>query len=64
LAAGLRPSDERAVARRYAWAWRRELGFKLWASARLAAIAMQPACRRGRLLARAPAMLTLAAKMK
>jgi flavin-dependent dehydrogenase len=64
LAAGLAPGVERAVARRYAWAWRRELGFKLWASARLAAVAMQPGCRPGRLLARAPAMLTLAAKMK
>jgi flavin-dependent dehydrogenase len=64
LAHGFTPEAERAVARRYAWAWRREMAFKLWASARLAGLAMQPASLAGRILGRVPAMLTLAARMK
>jgi flavin-dependent dehydrogenase len=55
---------ERAVARSYARAWQLELACKLWASARLAAVAMQPASPAGKLLACAPAMLTLAARLK
>jgi flavin-dependent dehydrogenase len=64
LAEGYPAQAERAVARRYAWRWRRDLGFKLWVSARLAALAMQPASIAGRILAHAPAMLTLAARLK
>ncbi|HEX2197049.1 MAG TPA: FAD-dependent monooxygenase [Burkholderiales bacterium] len=64
LASGYSRRAERAVAGAYAWRWRRDLAFKLWASARLAALAMQPSALSGRLLARAPAMLTFAARMK
>jgi flavin-dependent dehydrogenase len=64
LAGGFSRAAERAVARSYAWRWRRDLAFKLWASARLAALAMQPSPVAGRLLRRAPAMLTFAALMK
>ncbi len=64
LAEGYAPAAERAVARAYAWRWRRDIAFKLWASARLAALAMQPSALAGKLLRRAPAVLTLAARMK
>jgi flavin-dependent dehydrogenase len=64
LASGYSRAAERAVARRYAWRWRRDIALKLWASARLAALAMQPSSVAGKLLGCAPAMLTLAARMK
>jgi flavin-dependent dehydrogenase len=64
LAGGFPPDAERSVARRYAFAWRREMAFRLWASARLASLAMQPTSLAGRILGRAPALLTLAALVK
>ena len=64
LAGGISGAAELAVARGYAWRWRRDLAFRLWASARLAALAMQPPSIAAKLLHRAPAMLTLAALMK
>ena len=64
LAGGYSPAAERAVARAYAWRWRRDIAFRLWLSARLARLAMQPSSLKGRILGCVPAMLTLAARMK
>jgi hypothetical protein len=64
LACGYSPEAEHAVARRYTLRWRRHMAFKLWASARLARLAMQPSSLAGKLLGYAPTMLTLAARLK
>lgn len=64
LTEGYSPQAERKVARRYAWRWRRDLAFRVWASARLARLAMQPSRLLGKILGRAPRVLTLAARMK
>jgi flavin-dependent dehydrogenase len=64
LAAGYSRAAERAVARAYAWRWRRDIAFRLWLSARLARLAMQPSSVEGRILGCVPTMLTLAARMK
>lgn len=64
LGSGWSAGTERAVAHRYASAWRRRIAFKLWISHRLAALAMQPSSIPGKLLARAPIMLSLAARVK
>jgi flavin-dependent dehydrogenase len=64
LAAGYPQAAQRSVARAYAWSWRRDVAFKLWASAGLAALAMQPASLASKLMARAPAMLRLASRIK
>jgi flavin-dependent dehydrogenase len=64
LAAGYPSAAERAVARAYARRWRRDIAFKLWLSARLAALATQPSTLKGKILGCVPTMLTLAARMK
>jgi flavin-dependent dehydrogenase len=64
LAAGYSRAAEQAVAHAYAWRWRRDIAFRLWISARLAGLAMQPSSFKGRILGYVPTMLTLAARMK
>jgi flavin-dependent dehydrogenase len=64
LAAGYSRAAERAVARAYASRWRREIAFRLWLSARLARLAMQPSSLTGKILGCVPTMLTLAARIK
>jgi flavin-dependent dehydrogenase len=64
LAGGYSRAAEGAVARAYAWRWRRDIAFRLWLSARLARLAMQPSYLMGKMLGCVPAMLTLAARMK
>jgi flavin-dependent dehydrogenase len=64
LASGYSRRAERAVALSYAWGWRRDIALRLWLSARLAHLAMQPSLLKGKLLGYAPIMLTLAARMK
>jgi len=54
---------EAAVARAYARRWRRDIAFRLWVSARFAALAMRPAAAE-RVLGYAPSLLTLAARIK
>jgi flavin-dependent dehydrogenase len=55
----------RRVGLAYAWRWRRLAALRLWISARFAALAMHPcASRRAHvLLGRAPALLTLSARL-
>jgi flavin-dependent dehydrogenase len=64
LGAGFSREAQLAVARGYAWRWRRDFALRLWASARLAALAVHPSSLAARLLGRAPALLTLAALVK
>ena len=58
------PEAERRVARQYSSAWRRRFALRVWASARLAQLAMLPsaAAWAERLLTPAPTLLTLAAR--
>ena len=57
--------DELGAARAYASAWRRHFALRLWASARLAQLAMLPSAAdwAARLLAPAPGLLALAARL-
>jgi flavin-dependent dehydrogenase len=61
----LTPADELRVARAYSLAWRGRFALRLWTSARLAALAMMPSAAdwADRLLAPAPGLLTLAARL-
>jgi menaquinone-9 beta-reductase len=69
LAAALRAADfaerESEVARRYSRAWRRRFALRLWASARLAQLAMLPCAApwAARLLGPAPGLLAMAARL-
>ncbi|HEX7054659.1 MAG TPA: FAD-dependent oxidoreductase [Burkholderiales bacterium] len=65
LAAGFSREDELRAARAYAAAWRRRFGLRLWSAGRLAALAMRPAAAdwAARLVAPAPALLALAARL-
>jgi flavin-dependent dehydrogenase len=65
LAKDFTGEDELGVARAYASAWRRHFAVRLWASERLARLAMLPSAAdwAARLLAPAPGLLALAARL-
>jgi flavin-dependent dehydrogenase len=59
---GYAKSDELAAARAYARSWRRSFAFRIWASARFAALATKPWVAE-RLLGHAPGLLSVAARI-